>query len=253
MMGGWGVRGNSTLLLAAAICIPISLTGCKTTESAFDTDCKVGGTAIGAIVGGVAAGLLGKGNGRIGTALMGAAVGGFVGNQLGGMLDCQDKQALATASQSAGDAPVGQRIVWASNNADVQAAAAAPPPAASPPAAPMAEPALPARVTPSAAKPPTPRPKPPAQAKAAPREQPPAPSPAAPQADGQWAAVEPIRSGGQSGLWGWVEPVSAPATAADGRTCRSLKQVVVEPSGQQHDETVTSCLNPQQQWVVASR
>lgn len=227
-------------------------------ETAFDNNCKIGGAAIGAVIGGVAGGLLfGKAGGKAGTALLGMAVGGLIGQQIGSLLDCQDKQALATASQTAGDAPVGQKVVWTSETAVI-------PPAASPPApaqAVSAPPGSPQASTP----PPPPKPKaqPLGQVKAAPLPPPAAAAPAqngqwgavepAKPSSGQWAAVEPIRSGGQSGNWGWVEPISAPTTSADGQTCRTLKQVVVEASGQQHEETVTSCLNEQKQWVVASR
>jgi len=259
------MRGASKLvrlsLLASAVSVPIVLTGCKTMETAFDNNCKVGGAAIGAVIGGVAGGLLfGKAGGKAGTALLGMAVGGLIGQQIGSLLDCQDKQAMATASQTAGDVPVGQKVVWTSETAVI-------PPAASQPAVDQATPSPSGSSRASAApQPPKPKAQPQGQVKAVPLP-PPAPAAAAsPSQNGQWgavepakpaseqwAAVEPIRSGGQSGNWGWVEPVSAPTTAADGRTCRTLKQVVVEASGQQHEETVTSCLNDQKQWVVASR
>ncbi|CUW38346.1 Putative 60S ribosomal protein L22 [Magnetospirillum sp. XM-1] len=262
MMSFGASRLGRMSLLASAICVPVVLTGCKTMETAFDNDCKVGGAAIGAVIGGVAAGLLlGKASGKIGTALLGAAVGGLIGQQIGSLLDCQDKQALATASQTAGEAPVGQKVVWASDSAQVPATASAPAPASTPAATPQT-----ATTTATASQPPKPKTAPQRQVKTAPLP-PPAPSSSSSQSDGQWAAVEPnkqasagqwgavepIRSGGQSGNWGWVEPVSAPTTLADGRTCRQLKQVVVDTSGKQHEETVTSCLNEQKQWVVASR
>jgi len=249
-------------LLASAVCVPVVLTGCKTMETAFDNNCKVGGAAIGAVVGGVAAGLLlGKASGKIGTALLGAAVGGLIGQQIGSLLDCQDKQALATASQTAGEAPVGQKVVWASDTAQLPTTTSAP--ASAPAATSQTATAAPSA---TASQPPKPKAVPQRQVKTAPLPPPatPAPSsqdggqwaavePAKPTSSGQWAAVEPIRSGGQSGNWGWVEPVSAPTALADGRTCRQLKQVVVDTSGKQHEETVTSCLNEQKQWVVASR
>ena len=264
--GNFQMRGASRLvrvsLLASAVCVPVVLTGCKTAETAFDNNCKIGGAAIGAAIGGIAGGLLfGKAGGKAGTALLGMAVGGLIGQQLGSLLDCQDKQALATASQTAGDAPVGQKVVWASDTASVPAAASQPTP--DPAAQASASAAAKTATSTANAPPPKPKAQPQGQVKAAPL---PAPSSASQQQNGQWAAVEPskpstgqwaavepIRSGGQSGNWGWVEPVSAPTTTADGRTCRSLKQVVVEASGQQHEETVTSCLNDQKQWVVASR
>lgn len=233
------------ILLVAAVCLPISLNGCKTMETAFDNNCKVGGAAIGTAVGGIAAGLLlGKASGKIGTALLGMAVGGFVGQQIGSMLDCEDKQAVATATQAAGEAPVGQKVSWASSTATV------PPESPVTTAAPVQSEARPvAGVTASpvkTAKTATSKPKtPPQVAKASPVPAPAAPSP-------QWAAVEPVRSTGQSGNWGWVEPVSAPQTMADGRICRTLKQVVVARNGRQAEENVTSCMNDQKQWIVVA-
>jgi surface antigen len=258
MGGRVQVSTKSRIIIASALCVPLVLSGCKTVETAFDNDCKVGGAAIGAVLGGVAGGLLfGKAAGKAGTALLGAAVGGLIGQQIGSLLDCQDKQALATASQTAGDAPVGQKVVWASDSAKVAAPAE--------PAAAEAPPAPAAKTASAPAQPPKPKAQPQRQVKTAPLP-PPAPSGPAPSQGGPWqavepapssgtqrAAAEPIRSGGQSGNWGWVEPVSAPAKTADGRTCRTLKQVVVDSSGAQHEELVTSCLNDQKQWVIASR
>jgi surface antigen len=243
---------KSAVLLGAAVCLPLTLSGCKTTESAFDNDCKVGGTAIGAVIGGVAGGLLfGKGGGKVGSALLGATLGGLIGQQIGSVLDCQDQQAMATASQAAGDASTGQKIIWAADNAQVPPAAVVDQPEATRPEA-----AATSIKTPNT--PPTPAKQ---KAKATPQKSTTTarnPPPPAANSD-QWAIVEPekqaepIRSGGQSGMWGWVEPISAPTTAANGQTCRDLKQVVVDPSGKRHEETVTSCLNNQKQWVVASR
>ncbi|CAA7625047.1 hypothetical protein MTBUT4_620010 [Magnetospirillum sp. UT-4] len=107
------VSGIGTETLTVALCAMLTLTGCKTAETAFDTDCKVGGTAIGAVVGGVAGGLLfGKGQGKFGSALLGAAAGAFVGNQLGALLDCEDQKAVDRAGQQAAEAPVGGKVVW---------------------------------------------------------------------------------------------------------------------------------------------
>ncbi|CAA7619569.1 hypothetical protein [Magnetospirillum sp. UT-4] len=55
---------------------------------------------------------------------------------------------------------------------------------------------------------------------------------------GTWAAVEPVRSAGSSAMWGWVEPVSEVRVAADGRTCRDMRQVAVHKAGTRHAEMV---------------
>lgn len=219
----------------------ILVTGCETTRSAFDNDCKVSGTTIGAVVGGVAGGLLfGKGQGKIGSAFLGAAAGAFVGNQLGALLDCNDQRAVDTAGQKAAEAPVGERVVWASTTTQVPTEAAD-----------TAE--IPATVPKSGATPPQPS----AVKKAPVKTSAPAkPSESTPgqgtTASGKWTAVEPVRSGGNSGMWGWVEPVSDPKVAADGKTCRDIRQVAVDKAGAQHAETVTSCRGADNRWAVVA-
>lgn len=218
--------------------------GCQTTQSAFDTDCKVSGTAIGAVAGGVAGALLfGKGDGKIGTALLGAAAGALVGNQLAGLLDCQDQKAMTAASQTAAETKTGERVVWASASANVPVVTSAPAPA---------EQTTPATGTAPAAKPKaktTTAPKPKPQTADSSKRHPVTDE----SSSGQWSAVEPVRSSGNSGSWGWVEPVSPPSTAADGRTCRQIRQVAVDKAGTQTEEEVTTCQNEQKQWVVATR
>lgn len=242
------MKGTATLRLMVAICLPLTLAGCKTVDTAFDNDCKVGGTAIGAVVGGVAGGLLfGKGQGRIGTALIGAAAGAFVGNQLGALLDCQDQKAVDQAGQKAAEAPVGEKVVWASSTAQVPVEATVPLPVPAAVPAPMPE-AKPQSATSAgrktAAKAPGPAPMPEAR-----RSE---PSPKPKPKPGQWAAVEPVRSAGNSGMWGWVEPVSEPTLTADGRTCRDIRQVAVDQAGARHTETLTSCRGTDNRWAVVA-
>lgn len=240
---------TSKALIPLLLSSTLLASGCQTTQTAFDNDCKVAGTAIGAVAGGLAGALLfGKGNGKAGTALIGAAAGAFVGNQLGSLLDCHDQKAVNQAGQRAAEAPMGERVLWASTTADVPEDVPAPrnaEPTASPTmTSPGNTTTAPARTSAVVT---------PAKPKLKAANDTKATTSASNKASGQWSVVEPVRSTGSSGMWGWVEPVSPPTTTADGRTCRQLKQVAVDKAGSQHEEAVTSCLNDQRQWVIASR
>lgn len=213
------MKTNARALLAVAICLPMALTGCQTTSGAFSNDCKIAGTGMGALLGGVTAGLLlGEGNGQIVAALAGAAAGAFVGNQIGSMLDCQDQQAAAMATQQAGSGGTGEKTYWSTPTAQAKVVAAQK-----------------QDVTRTASTQKT-------QAK----------KPNTETADA-WTMREPVKSSGDSGMWGWVEPINEPTLQADGRLCRDLRQVAVDQQGQQNAETVKSCQDEQQRWVIATR
>lgn len=233
------------IVLVPLIAFSVAASGCQTIDGMaqpggiFSNSCKISGTALGAVLGAVGGAFIGQGSGRIVAIMAGAAAGGFLGNQIGSMLDCEDQTAAATAAQTAGDAPIGQRIVWASQpvpKEQLNKAVAAEP---APPA--PAQKSLPAKTT--AAKP----------ASGAKKEsfsvqEPPGPK-AAPSKTA-WAVQEPIRSAGNSGMWGWVEPVSAPAQMADGRTCRKMQQGIVDAQGKQTVETINACKDDKARWVV---
>jgi len=54
----------------------------------------------------------GKGGGNAAATLGGVLIGGFLGNQAGGMIDDNDKKRALSAQQRAYTAPVGQQITW---------------------------------------------------------------------------------------------------------------------------------------------
>ncbi len=56
-----------------------------------------GGTAIGAITGGIIGNQFGKGSGKVAATLAGAVVGGIVGNEIGRSLDQRDRELAAQA------------------------------------------------------------------------------------------------------------------------------------------------------------
>ncbi|VVN76836.1 SH3 domain-containing protein [Pseudomonas fluorescens] len=75
------------------------------------------GTAIGVLAGAVAGSFMGKGNGQIVAVLLTSAIGGYIGNKIGAMLDDKDKQALALRTQEALSLPTSasaQPVTWTS-------------------------------------------------------------------------------------------------------------------------------------------
>jgi surface antigen len=75
------------------------------------------GTGIGVVAGAVVGSFIGKGNGKIVAVLLTSAIGGFIGNKIGAMLDDKDKQALALRTQEALSLPVNdsaQPVTWTS-------------------------------------------------------------------------------------------------------------------------------------------
>ena len=77
---------------------------------------EIGGTLIGAGLGGLAGSQIGGGTGRLVGTGAGVLLGGFLGNQVGKSLDRADRTQMERAQQSAYAAPVGQQITW--NNPD---------------------------------------------------------------------------------------------------------------------------------------
>lgn len=76
-----------------------------------------GGTAIGAIAGGLLGSQFGKGGGQLAAIGIGALAGGFVGNQIGKSMDDTDKLMAARSSAKALEySPSGQAVEWRNPN-----------------------------------------------------------------------------------------------------------------------------------------
>jgi surface antigen len=75
---------------------------------------EVGGTAAGAVVGGLVGNAIGGSAGnRLAGTLIGAAVGGFVGNRIGATLDDEDRRrAYAAQMQALETGPSGAPVPW---------------------------------------------------------------------------------------------------------------------------------------------
>ena len=74
------------------------------------------GTLGGAALGGFLGSQIGSGTGRLAFTGLGVLVGGLAGNQIAKALTCEDKQQMNQANQQAQAAPVGEQISW--NNPD---------------------------------------------------------------------------------------------------------------------------------------
>jgi len=100
------MKKGITLLLIISM-----LLGCAT--SGTNIDKQASGTAIGAVIGGVAGAFVGHGAGKALAVIAGTAIGGLIGNQVGAWLDEKDREAINQASAKAlVSMPSGQNVVW---------------------------------------------------------------------------------------------------------------------------------------------
>jgi surface antigen len=75
---------------------------------------EVGGTAVGAVAGGLLGNAIaGSAGNRVAGTLIGAAVGGFLGNRIGASLDDEDRRrAYAAQMQALESGPSGAPVAW---------------------------------------------------------------------------------------------------------------------------------------------
>jgi surface antigen len=96
------------LLAAAAgmaLVASFGLSACATKEE--------GGTAIGAIAGGIIGNQFGRGSGKVAATMAGAVIGGIVGNSIGRDLDARDRELARQAEYDAWErGPPGRPVRW---------------------------------------------------------------------------------------------------------------------------------------------
>ena len=95
--------------------VALALLGtCLAACSANSGPKEVGGTAVGAVAGGLIGNAIGGSTGnRVAGTLIGAAVGGFLGNRIGAALDDDDKRrAYAAQMQALESGPSGAPVSW---------------------------------------------------------------------------------------------------------------------------------------------
>jgi surface antigen len=89
--------------------LAVALAACSNTGNG---EKEMGGTLIGAGLGGLAGSQIGGGTGRLVATGAGVLLGGLLGNQVGKSLDNADRAEMMRAQQTAYAAPVGQQITW---------------------------------------------------------------------------------------------------------------------------------------------
>jgi surface antigen len=96
--------------LVAIVMVGASLAAC----SANSGPKEVGGTAAGALAGGLIGNAIGGSAGnRLAGTVIGAAVGGFLGNRIGAVLDDEDRRrAYAAQIQALEAGPSGAPVAW---------------------------------------------------------------------------------------------------------------------------------------------
>ncbi|MGA2891510.1 MAG: RT0821/Lpp0805 family surface protein [Xanthobacteraceae bacterium] len=103
------------LTMAAKRSIAAALLAAGVAACSADSGPKeVGGTATGAVAGGLIGNAIGGSTGnRLAGTVMGAAVGGFVGNRIGAALDDEDRRrAYAAQMQALETSPSGVPVAW---------------------------------------------------------------------------------------------------------------------------------------------
>ena len=104
--------------LGVVVGCTIALAGCQTLEQTKENI----GTALGAVGGGAAGALLCSSKYKLVCGLVGAGIGGFIGNRIGKRLDDADKQQLAleTSQALAGSSTKSAPRVWSNPKTGVK-------------------------------------------------------------------------------------------------------------------------------------
>lgn len=89
--------------------LAVALAGCQT--SGYGQK-QVGGTLLGAGLGGLLGAQFGSGSGKLATTALGVFAGGLIGNEVGRSLDRADQAYLHQATERAAVVPVGETITW---------------------------------------------------------------------------------------------------------------------------------------------
>ena len=91
--------------VASLMLIPLMLAACANNQQ--------GGTAVGAVAGGLIGNTVGKGNGKVLATIAGAVVGGVVGSEIGKRMDAQDRALAQRAEVDAFErGESGRAVQW---------------------------------------------------------------------------------------------------------------------------------------------
>jgi surface antigen len=104
---------RTSIFAVSALATVLSLGGCAADGRGGN---EVGGTMMGAALGGLVGSQFGHGEGRLAMTALGVAAGGLIGNQIGRKLDDEDRRRMRAAEVRAYSAPLNERIVWNNPN-----------------------------------------------------------------------------------------------------------------------------------------
>jgi surface antigen len=102
-------RVSKKILAIPALAATLALTGCADDGRGGN---EVGGTLVGAAVGGLFGSQFGHGNERLAMTAAGTLLGAYVGNSIGRHLDDEDRRRMRAAETRAYAAPLNQPIIW---------------------------------------------------------------------------------------------------------------------------------------------
>lgn len=105
------------LILTTSLVAGLGLAGCAGYDGSYGNNSggiskQTGGTAIGAIAGGLAGSQFGSGRGQLVATGVGVLLGALAGGELGKSLDRADYAAMNQAQNRVYSAPIGQTISW---------------------------------------------------------------------------------------------------------------------------------------------
>ena len=100
-------------VLTAAVAAALTLGGCANDGAGGK---EVGGTLAGAALGGFLGSQMGHGDGRLATTAIGTLLGAYLGNSIGRQLDENDRRQMQEAETRAYASPLNEPIVWNNPN-----------------------------------------------------------------------------------------------------------------------------------------
>jgi surface antigen len=97
------------IVTAAAVACGLALSGCANDGQGGK---EVGGTLMGAALGGLVGSQFGSGGGQLAATAAGTLLGAYIGNSVGRQLDEDDRQRMRAAEMRAYSSPINEPIVW---------------------------------------------------------------------------------------------------------------------------------------------
>jgi surface antigen len=104
---------NITFLAIPALASALTLTSCADNGQGGN---EVGGTLIGAGIGGLIGSQFGHGGGALAATAAGTLLGAYIGNSIGRQMDAEDRRRMREAEMRAYTSPLNQPITWNNPN-----------------------------------------------------------------------------------------------------------------------------------------